>query len=75
MFTSGADPVEAGVVQSLNRPGGNTTGAVIRTSELGSKRLALLHELLPAVRSIGVLIDPRVLVDAKAQNEELSTAA
>jgi putative ABC transport system substrate-binding protein len=75
VFTSGDDPVKAGVVQSLNRPGDNTTGAMILTSELGSKRLALFHELLPTVRSIGVLIDPRVNVDAKAQNEELSTAA
>ena len=75
VFTSGDDPIKAGIVQSLNRPGGNTTGAMILTSELGSKRLAVFHELLPAVRSIGVLIDPRVLVDAKAQNEELSTAA
>jgi putative ABC transport system substrate-binding protein len=48
---------------------------MILTSELGSKRLALLHELLPTVRLIGVLIDPGLLVDQKAQEEELSTAA
>jgi ABC-type uncharacterized transport system substrate-binding protein len=75
VFTSGDDPVNAGIVQSLNRPGGNTTGAMILTSELGSKRLALFHELLPAVRSIGVLTDPSLLVDAKAQSEDLNTAA
>jgi putative ABC transport system substrate-binding protein len=77
VFTSGEDPVKAGIVQSLNRPGGNTTGVMIYTSELGVKRLALLHELLPAVRSIGVLTDQgaSALLDAKAENEELSTAA
>jgi putative ABC transport system substrate-binding protein len=74
VFTGGADPVKAGVVQSLNHPGGNTTGAMLLISELGAKRLALLHELLPGVRSIGVLADPSVPAN-ESQDEELSTAA
>jgi putative ABC transport system substrate-binding protein len=78
VFTSGYDPVKDGVVQSLNHPGGNTTGVMLLISELGAKRLALLHELLPGVRSIGVLtysVTDSVLVEAKAETEELSTAA
>jgi putative ABC transport system substrate-binding protein len=75
VFTSGDDPIKAGIVESLNRPGGNTTGATILTSELGSKRLALFHEMLPAVSTIGVLVDSSMWIDAKAENEELSTAA
>ncbi len=51
------------------------TGVMILTSELGSKQLALLHELLPVVRLIGVLIDPSIGVDPKAQDAELNTAA
>jgi putative ABC transport system substrate-binding protein len=58
VFTAAADPVKLGVVASFNRPGGNVTGVSFLVNELGSKRLQLLHELVPAVTAIGVLVNP-----------------
>jgi putative ABC transport system substrate-binding protein len=59
VFNTGADPVAAGLVQSYNRPGGNVTGVSFLVEQLGEKGLALLHELLPDRRSIGLLTNPR----------------
>jgi putative ABC transport system substrate-binding protein len=53
------DPVSAGVVASLNRPGGNVTGVSLLSSELMAKRLQLLRELVPEAKSCAVLINPR----------------
>jgi putative ABC transport system substrate-binding protein len=58
VFTIGGDPVQLGVVNSLNRPGGNITGVNVLTSEMGAKRLGLLHEMVPAAALIAVLINP-----------------
>jgi putative tryptophan/tyrosine transport system substrate-binding protein len=55
-FVAGFDPVEVGLVASLNRPGGNITGVSILDVELGPKRLELLHELVPAATSIVLLV-------------------
>ena len=58
IFAVGGDPVEYGLVKSLNRPDGNATGVTIITAALWPKRLELLRELVPSVRMIGVLVNP-----------------
>jgi len=58
VFTSSSDPVKLGLVASLNRPGGNVTGFWGYTSLLGTKRLELMRQLLPANTSIAVLVNP-----------------
>jgi ABC-type uncharacterized transport system substrate-binding protein len=55
VFMSGGDPVRAGLVASLNRPGGNLTGVTILASDLTAKRFGLLHEAVPQASVIGVL--------------------
>jgi putative ABC transport system substrate-binding protein len=58
VFSIGADPVAIGLVPSLNRPGGNMTGVYQFSTGLEEKRLALLHEMVPKVEVIGVLLNP-----------------
>jgi len=55
VFEMGSDPVELGLVASLSRPGGNVTGVINLTVELGSKQLGLLHELVPGTTVIPYL--------------------
>ena len=57
VFVTGTDPVQAGFVTSLNRPGKNVTGISAMNLELGSKWVALLHELLPAAKRVAVLVN------------------
>jgi putative ABC transport system substrate-binding protein len=58
VFGVAVDPVEAGLVASLNRPGGNSTGVTTLNVELGPKRLELLHELMPTTTVVALLVNP-----------------
>jgi ABC-type uncharacterized transport system substrate-binding protein len=58
VFSTGIEPVQAGLITSLSRPGGNLTGFNLIAGPLPAKQLGLLHELLPAARTIAVLINP-----------------
>ena len=58
VFGIGDNPVEAGLVASLNRPGGNLTGTSFMIGELAPKRLELLHEMLPQATRFAMLVDP-----------------
>jgi putative ABC transport system substrate-binding protein len=58
VVVTGSDPVKAGLVASFNRPGGNVTGASFVATELETKRLELLRDLVPSAAVIGVLINP-----------------
>jgi putative tryptophan/tyrosine transport system substrate-binding protein len=58
VFATGADPVETGLVDSFNRPGGNLTGVFAVATMLGRKRLELLRELLPSISTIAFLVNP-----------------
>jgi len=75
VFTTGADPVEIGLVASLNRPGGNLTGMANLTTAVAAKRLALLHELMPAATLIAYLVNPTNPVFAEPETKELQAAA
>ena len=58
LWWAGPDPVEAGFVESLARPGGNVTGLTKLSAELGGKRLELLKEAVPKITRVAVLYDP-----------------
>ena len=58
VFTTTSDPVQIGFVASLNRPGGNITGATIRSVEVGAKLLELLHEAVPTAKIVALLVNP-----------------
>jgi putative ABC transport system substrate-binding protein len=73
VFGMGGDPVGAGMVASLNRPGGNVTGVTLLTNQMEAKRLGLLHELVGAV-PVGVLLNPQFPAAAN-QLRELEEAA
>jgi putative tryptophan/tyrosine transport system substrate-binding protein len=74
VFVSGSDPVKVGLVASLNRPGGNITGVHMLLLGLGAKRLGLLHELMPAVDPISVLVNPN-FADGQTQLRDVEDAA
>jgi putative ABC transport system substrate-binding protein len=71
---SGGDPVELGLVTSLNRPGGNVTGATFLTAQLGAKRLGLLRDLVPGADVVALLINPNTAV-GRVQTRDVQQAA
>src|SRR5262252_2927213 len=75
VFLTGGDPVEMGLVPSLNRPGGNMTGVSNLTVEIGAKQMELLHELVPAATLIALLVNPSNPVLADTLSRDLQTAA
>ena len=74
VFVSGEDPVEFGLVASLNRPGGNITGVSTFNAVVGSKRFELLHELVPNAAMIALLVNPKY-PSAGSETRETQAAA
>jgi putative ABC transport system substrate-binding protein len=74
VFSVGVDPVAIGLVPNLNRPAGNVTGITNLGTEVGPKKLELLHELLPNIQIIALLLNPTGPT-AQAQSEEMQAAA
>jgi ABC-type uncharacterized transport system substrate-binding protein len=74
IFETAGDPVALGLVASLNRPGANITGVTQLSAELIAKRVGLLHDLLPAAKVVGYLVDPAD-PKARAQSQEMQEAA
>jgi putative tryptophan/tyrosine transport system substrate-binding protein len=74
LFILGADPVAAGLVASLNRPGGNVTGIVFFSSQLGGKRIELLRQLVPTATTIGVMAFP-ISPEDKTERSQVEAAA
>jgi putative tryptophan/tyrosine transport system substrate-binding protein len=75
VFTMGSDPVALGLVSSLNRPTANLTGAVTLSGDIATKRLALLHELVPAITSIAILVNPANPSYVQAETKDFQSAA
>jgi ABC-type uncharacterized transport system substrate-binding protein len=75
VFYIGLDPVELGLVASLNRPGGNLTGVTGWNVAVGPKRLELLHELIPTATVMALLVNPTSADLAKADSKEQQAAA
>jgi putative ABC transport system substrate-binding protein len=74
VFETAGDPIKLGLVKSLNHPGDNVTGVSQLSSELISKRLGLLHELIPTAKLVGLLVD-RADPRAEAQVADMNEAA
>jgi putative tryptophan/tyrosine transport system substrate-binding protein len=75
VFETGGDPIRLGLVASLNRPGGNVTGATQLAEEIAPKRLELLHELVPTAGVIALLVNPTDPALADVSTRNLQAAA
>jgi putative tryptophan/tyrosine transport system substrate-binding protein len=74
VFQNGSDPIKSGLVASINRPGGNITGVSLFAGTVDAKRLQLLHELVPQVTVVAVLINSLV-AETEARSRDLEEAA
>ena len=75
IFLVGADPVQLGLAASLSRPDRNLTGIDAFTAQMGAKRLEVLHDLLPKMTRIGVLVNPADADPTEAQLKDIEAAA
>ena len=75
VFTIGVDPIAAGFVASLNRPGGNVTGVTLISSELAPKRLELLRELVTTATKIALLVNPNNPASLEQETQGVEEAA
>jgi putative ABC transport system substrate-binding protein len=75
VFAIGGDPVQLGLVASLNRPGGNVTGVTFYVAQLASRQLELLRELVPKAAAVGVFTNPNAWANAEPQIRDLQVAA
>src|SRR5262245_21864459 len=75
VFSAGTDPVKAGIVPSLSRPGGNVTGVNYMAAELGTKRLSLLHEMAPRAARVALLVNPTNPVPAESEIKDVEAGA
>jgi putative tryptophan/tyrosine transport system substrate-binding protein len=75
VFSIGGDPIQLGLVASLNRPGGNLTGVTVLNVEVGPKRLELLRELLPAAPRFAVLVNPTNPIQTESETRNIQVAA
>jgi putative ABC transport system substrate-binding protein len=75
VFQIGGDPVRAGLVATINQPGGNVTGVTSMNLELAAKQLGLLHELLPGAARFAVLVNPNNSIISETTITDVRTAA
>src|SRR5271154_350721 len=76
VFLVGEDPVRTGLVASFNRPGGNLTGVNVFMNEIESKKLGLLHELVPKASRIAVLVNPNnVFIEEQLKDVDVAARA
>jgi ABC-type uncharacterized transport system substrate-binding protein len=74
VFVIGSNPVEFGLVASLDKPGGNVTGAIALVMELSAKKLQMVHEVVPAANPIAVLINPTNIASINGELKEMLNA-
>jgi putative ABC transport system substrate-binding protein len=75
VFSTASDPIESGLVTSLNRPGGNITGVTNLNVQLAAKRLELMHELVPTAVNVSFLVNPDNVKTAQAFARDAQAAA